>query len=142
MSAADLVATARQAAEAAYVPYSRFPVGAALMTRSGEVFTGANVENASYGLTVCAERNAVFAAVLAGHREIMAIAVVAPEALRASPCGACRQVLNEFAPRGGPMRIYLEAQDMVESTTLATLLPDAFGPADLEGGPAAPANPD
>ena len=132
IGAQELIARARQAAEAAYVPYSHFPVGAALVTRSGEVFVGANVENASYGLTVCAERNAAFAAVLAGHREIAAIAVVAPKALRASPCGACRQVLNEFAPRGEPMQVYLEGQGSIDTTTLARLLPDAFGPADLD----------
>ena len=126
-----LLEHARRAAAAAYVPYSAFPVGAALMVASGEIFTGANVENASFGLTVCAERTAVFAAVLAGHREIVAVAVAAPKATRASPCGACRQVLNEFVPMEGEMRVVLEAEDGVEVTSLATLLPMAFGPHDL-----------
>ena len=126
-----LLAAARDAAKAAYVPYSNFPVGAALITASGEIFTGANVENASYGLTVCAERTAVFAAALAGHREIVAIAVSAPRALRASPCGACRQVLNEFAPVEGEMTVVLESEEGPQTTTLSTLLPMAFGPRDL-----------
>ncbi len=126
-----LMGKAREAAAAAYVPYSRFPVGAALQTASGDVFTGANVENASYGLTVCAERTAVFAAALAGHREIVAIAVAAPRALRASPCGACRQVLNEFAPVEGEMTVLLESEDGYQTTTLSALLPMAFGPRDL-----------
>lgn len=129
---AELLALAREAAGAAYVPYSDFPVGAALMTSSGEIFTGANVENASYGLTVCAERTAVFAAALAGHREIVAIAVAARKATRASPCGACRQVLNEFIPTEGEMTVVLEAADGFQTTTLSTLLPMAFGPRDLD----------
>lgn len=131
VSPESLLARARDAASSAYVPYSNFPVGAALLTASGEVFTGANVENASYGLTVCAERTAVFAAALAGHREVVAIAVSAPRALRASPCGACRQVLNEFAPSTGEMTVVLESEDGFQTTTLATLLPMAFGPRDL-----------
>ena len=130
-SARSLLAAAREAANAAYVPYSSFPVGAALVTASGDVFTGANVENASYGLTVCAERTAVFAAALAGHREIVSIAVAAPRALRASPCGACRQVLNEFAPAVGEMTVVLESGDGFQTTTLSALLPMAFGPRDL-----------
>lgn len=129
--AAYLLAKARAAAGAAYVPYSHFPVGAALLTASGELFTGANVENASYGLTVCAERTAAFAAALAGHREIVAIAVAAPRALRASPCGACRQVLNEFAPVEAEMTVILESEDGYQTTTLSALLPMAFGPRDL-----------
>ncbi len=126
-----LLARAREAAAAAYVPYSHFPVGAALLTASGELFTGANVENASYGLTVCAERTAAFAAALAGHREIVAIAIAAPKAPRASPCGACRQVLNEFAPAEGEMTVVLESEDGYQTTTLSALLPMAFGPRDL-----------
>lgn len=128
----DLLRRAREAASAAYVPYSHFPVGAALVTASGDIFTGANVENASYGLTVCAERTAVFAAALAGHREIAAIAVAAPRAVRASPCGACRQVLNEFKPAKGELDIVLESGDGYQTTTLSALLPMAFAPQDLD----------
>lgn len=90
-----LIAAAKAAQRNAHAPYSKFRVGAALLTKSGKVYTGVNVENASYGLTVCAERTAVFKAVSEGHRKFSAIAVVAPSA-SLSPCGACRQVLAEF----------------------------------------------
>ncbi len=129
---AALLAAARVAAGHAYVPYSRFPVGAALLTADGTVVTGCNVENASYGLTVCAERNAVFAAVAAGHREFRAVAVVAPLALGTTPCGACRQVLNEFKPVAGDLTVVLEGADGPDVTTLDALLPRAFGPVDLD----------
>lgn len=129
---ASLLAAARAAAEHAYVPYSRFPVGAAVLTADGAVVTGCNVENASYGLTVCAERNAIFAAVAAGHRQIRAVAVAAPRALGTTPCGACRQVLNEFKPPDGDLTVILEGADGPDVTTLAALLPRAFGPVDLD----------
>jgi cytidine deaminase len=96
MNMDTLLAQARQARENAYAPYSKFPVGAALQTRNGKVFCGCNVENLSFGLTCCAERNAVFAAVTAGEREFVAIAVVADSKQPVTPCGACRQVLAEF----------------------------------------------
>ena len=91
-----LIADALAAKEKAYAPYSKFRVGAALLTESGEIFTGCNVENASYGLTNCAERTAVFKAVSEGHTKFKAIAVVTDLKQYASPCGACRQVLAEF----------------------------------------------
>src|SRR5689334_19893531 len=96
--ARQLIETAKQAAEKAYAPYSRFPVGAALLTSSGEIITGVNVENVSYGLTICAERSAVATAISQGHLQFEAIAVWAPEKLNGAvtPCGACRQVLAEF----------------------------------------------
>lgn len=93
-----LLTQAREARDQAYAPYSRFAVGAALRTKSGRVFLGCNVENLSFGLTSCAERNAVFAAIAAGEREFDAIAIVADSKQPVSPCGACRQVLAEFAP--------------------------------------------
>src|SRR3954462_12731384 len=98
MNMEPLLALARQVREKAYAPYSSFPVGAALRTRSGMVFCGCNVENLSFGLTSCAERNAVFAAIAAGEREFVAIAIVADSRQPVTPCGACRQVLAEFAP--------------------------------------------
>jgi cytidine deaminase len=94
----ELVERARAALEGAYAPYSEFRVGAAVRTRSGKIYTGANVENASYGLCVCAERIAVFQAVNDGERELAAVAVVTSDPSAAhAPCGACRQVLDEFA---------------------------------------------
>lgn len=92
-----LISEARAAREQAYAPYSRFAVGAALRTKTGRVFKGCNVENLSFGLTICAERNAVFAAVAAGEREFEAIAIVADSKEPVTPCGACRQVLAEFS---------------------------------------------
>ncbi len=127
-----LLAAAREAAGRAYVPYSGFPVGAAVLTGDGTIVAGCNVENASYGLTVCAERVAVFAALAAGHRTVRAVAVAAPRALGTTPCGACRQVLNEFAPRDGDLTVVMEGAGGPEVTTLAALLPRSFGPADLE----------
>ena len=131
-AAAALLATARAAAAHAYVPYSGFPVGAAVLTDDGTVVTGCNVENASYGLTCCAERVAAFAAAAAGHRAFRAVAVAAPKALGTTPCGACRQVLNEFVPPDGDVVVLLEGTAGPEATTLATLLPRSFGPTDLD----------
>ena len=121
----DLRVAARVARDAAYAPYSGFAVGAALQTADGRRFTGANVENASYGLALCAERTAVFAAVLAGAREIAALAVCGPDGASTPPCGACRQVLAEFGAPGVPVT-YLRADGGWVETTLGDLLPAAF----------------
>jgi cytidine deaminase len=126
-----LMVAARDAATRAYAPYSSFPVGAAALTASGEVVTGANVENVSYGLTCCAERTACFTAAAAGHREIVAIAVTAPRVQTVTPCGACRQVLNEFKPSGGDMMVILDGTAITQ-VPLNDLLPRAFGPHDLD----------
>ena len=122
---------ARQAADNAYVPYSNFPVGAALLLADGSVVTGANIENASYPLTICAERSAVAAAASAGHREIRAVAVSAPRSRGTSPCGACRQVLNEFRPAAGDMVVILDDGEDGIVTSIEELLPRAFGPRNL-----------
>ncbi|HMF44794.1 MAG TPA: cytidine deaminase [Polyangia bacterium] len=119
-----LVQAARAARARAHAPYSKFRVGAAVLDERGRVHAGCNVENASYGLTVCAERHAVAAAVAAGAKRIHAVAVVADPA--ATPCGACRQVLTEF---GGPSTEVLLAGAkgaVTSGTTLGTLLPRAF----------------
>ena len=124
MTPARLMEEARRVRRKAHAPYSRFPVGAALLSRSGRVFLGCNVENASYGLTTCAERSAVFAAVAAGEREFVAIAVTAREGQGAPPCGSCRQVLQEFAPA---MWVYWrDDRGRIQKSRLKALLPKAF----------------
>lgn len=121
-----LIAAACEVRERAYAPYSRFAVGAALLDEDGRVFTGVNIENASFGLTVCAERNAVGAMATAGGRRVRAIVVCTENGV--TPCGACRQVLSEFAPEEGDVPVWLvDGQGNVRETTLATLLPDDFG---------------
>jgi cytidine deaminase len=127
-----LCALARSARAQAHAPYSGYAVGAALLARDGRVFTGANVENASYGLCQCAERNAVGAAVSAGVRAFSALVVVTGGPAPASPCGACRQVLAEFPP-SFPVRCYGAEGSAPLCTTVAELLPHAFGPSDLGG---------
>lgn len=124
MNYQDLLREAKKASAMAYAPYSRFPVGAALLTVTGEVFTGCNVENASYGLTICAERVAVTKAVSAGFREFKAIAIYAPTEEPISPCGACRQVLAEFGPDGEV--IMGNGEDNYMVAKVAELLPGAF----------------
>ena len=124
-----LMDSAHEARKHAYAPYSGFDVGAALLTPSGQVFSGANVENASYGLTICAERAAIVAAVSAGQRSFAAIAVAGPESAAAAPCGACRQVLSEFSPK---LHVAYTSPRGIQNTTLDRLLPDAFGPESLD----------
>ena len=121
MAMDDLLMAAWQVRESAHAPYSRFAVGAALMAADGRIFTGCNVENLSYGLTMCAERVAIGAAVAAGARDFLAMAVVAETAVPISPCGACRQVMAEF---GVPKVILANRNERLEFT-LAELLPRA-----------------
>ena len=122
-----LLAAAEQYRARAYAPYSRFRVGAAVLA-GGEIYGGCNVENASYGLTICAARTAVFAAVAAGARQIDAVAVVSDAPAPVAPCGACRQVLHEFAPA---MTVVMHGGGETSVHSLPELLPAAFGPADL-----------
>lgn len=112
------------ARDRAYAPYSSFAVGCAILTTSGELFTGVNVENASYGLTICAERAAVFAAVTQGRREFAAIAIAASG--QAPPCGACRQVLAEFTEELTILLVDALRPDEVRETSLSELLPHRF----------------
>lgn len=102
-----LIALALGARDNAYAPYSKFQVGCALTTQDGSTFTGANVENASYGLCACAERNAIAAAVCAGHREITAIAIATQSSPPAAPCGMCRQTINEFVSDPSKLSVVL-----------------------------------
>jgi cytidine deaminase len=125
----DLLEQARGACDQSYSPYSDFAVGAAVRTSDGAVFTGTNVENASYGLSMCAERTAIFKAVTEGHRDLETLAVAGQDGTEASPCGACRQVIREFNPS---MTILVSTgTDEVRRTTIEDLLPDSFGPEDL-----------
>lgn len=133
MPDAELVQAARAAAEQSYSPYSRFAVGAALRFADGSVVTGTNIENASYGLALCAETVAVAKAMAEGVRGgLEAVAVVGPAADPITPCGRCRQVLNELAQLGGtdPVVLCVGAEE-VRSIPLSVLLPHAFGPASL-----------
>ena len=128
MKPTELIDLANKARKLAYVPYSHYKVGAALLGKSGKVYTGCNVENASYSHTVCAERTAVLKAVSEGETEFEAIAVVTRNG--GSPCGACRQVLSEFAPR---LIVYIaDKNGEHRTTTLKKLLPDSFTPAHLK----------
>ena len=119
-----LVSAAKAASSQAYCPYSGFPVGAAVRAADGRVFAGCNVENASYGLAVCAERNAVVHAVAAGARDIVAVAVYTPTPMYATPCGACRQVLMEFARNAEVLCAYDGAER--GQFTVSSLLPHGF----------------
>lgn len=124
-----LLRLAREAAGRAYAPYSRFPVGAALLTEDGRMFVGCNVENAAYPLGLCAERSAVSAMVVGGGGRIQAAVVYTPTPTPASPCGACRQVLHEFGPEA---TVYSFCEGTEASVNpLPTLLPQAFGPENL-----------
>ena len=119
----ELLNAAISARERAYAPYSKFLVGAAVMAKSGKIYTGCNIENASYGLTVCAERNALFSAVGAGEREFTALCVVGDTEAPISPCGACRQVMAEFKV---PCIILANLKGDVKEYTLEELLPYGF----------------
>jgi len=125
-----LIAAACASRERAYAPYSNFAVGAALLGADDQIYTGVNVENASYGLTICAERAAVFTMVTAGVQRIKAVAVCTSNGV--SPCGACRQVLSEFAEDAGEVPVFIaNTANVVRETTLRVLLPLTFGPEHL-----------
>ena len=126
MNPKKLVQAAARARRGAVAPYSKFKVGSALLTKSGKIITGANVESASYGLTCCAERIALFKALTGGHKDFVAVAVVARLTGGPTPCGACRQLLVEYAPDA---RVFIADSDdltKVKSFTVRGLLPGAF----------------
>ncbi len=124
----DLIKKANEVRLRAYAPYSNYQVGAALLTTSGNIFTGANVENAAYGVTMCAERSAVFSAVSAGERDFVAIAVATHNG--GSPCGSCRQVLSEFGLDVDVLQVDDQGK-LIQQNTLRNLLPGAFQSKDL-----------
>ncbi len=126
-----LESAARRAARTSYSPYSRFPVGAAVLTGTGKIFSGCNVENASYGLSNCAERTAIFTAVAAGEGRLRCVVVYTPTASATMPCGACRQVIHEFGPDARVIAL-CDSDERID-TTLEALLPGAFGPGNLKG---------
>ena len=114
---------ARKIAESAYAPYSEFRVGAALLCEDGTIVTGVNVENRSFGLTICAERNAITTAVTMGYQRFTALAISTPDSVEpVGPCGACRQVLSEFMPSDTPVRFAGNGPNQV-NTTIGELLP-------------------
>ncbi|WP_146548269.1 cytidine deaminase [Rummeliibacillus suwonensis] len=130
MDIEQLMSLAKKAREKAYVPYSKFKVGAALLTADGKIYKGCNIENSGYSLTNCAERTAMFKAVSEGERHFAAIAIVADTEGPCSPCGACRQVISEFCAPNMPVYLTNMKGD-VQETTVAELLPGAFSPEDL-----------
>lgn len=129
MNEQQLIAAATAARALAYAPYSKYLVGAAVVTADGTIFTGCNVENASYGLTCCAERTAVFKAVSEGQRDFVGIAVVTETG--ASCCGACRQVISEFSTDGTLPVLLADAAGKFTRTTIGEMLPGAFDGAGL-----------
>jgi len=124
-----LVLEARRAAEKAYAPYSNLRVGAALINEDGKIFTGVNVENASFGLTVCAERYAIFSSVSNANRTIEALVIYTPTQTPTAPCGACRQVIKEFSQDALIVSVCDSDNRLVR--TIAELLPSSFGPESL-----------
>ena len=132
MTRDELKAAAVAMLDRAYIPYSRFPVGAALECGDGTVFTGCNIENAAYGATICAERTAVAKAVSEGHRDFVRIVIVGRSADFCVPCGTCRQVLREFAPDMEVICLNGAGEELC--LTLEDLLPHSFGPEYLAPG--------
>lgn len=126
-----LLENARTAMERAYAPYSGFAVGAAVITDTGNIYAGCNIENASYGLTNCAERTAVFHMVMAGDHTVKGVAVIADTLRAVSPCGACRQVLAEFGSGAAPV-FMANLHGDIRRTTLGELLPYAFSGEDMD----------
>lgn len=129
MNKKELIRKALEAKKMAYVPYSKFHVGAALITDDGQVYSGCNIEISSYSPTICAERTAIFKAVSEGHKKIKAIAVVG-DANPTYPCGVCRQVIREFGQDA--IIIVANSEDDYKEYTLDELLPHSFGPEDLD----------
>lgn len=121
----ELLNFAKQASKNAYAPYSKFPVGACVLTENEKIYTGCNFENSSFGLTICAERNAVGSAINDGEKSIRAIAIFSPNKDNCTPCGACRQVLNEFKSKEG-LDIIVQNGAGIKIYTIEELLPETF----------------
>ena len=126
MTYEELMDKAIEASKYSYSPYSKFAVGACLETEDGSIYTGCNFENSSYGLSICAERNAIGSAVAEGKRKIKAIAIYSPNQDNCAPCGACRQVLHEFCEEDSELDVILKNKDELKIYTLEQLLPESF----------------
>ncbi len=124
MTYEELMQKAIEVSDNAYVPYSKFPVGACVLTENDKTFSGCNFENASFGLTICAERNAIGSAIAAGETKIKAIAIYSPKMDKCTPCGACRQVLSEFTEPDG--NVILKIGNELKTYKLSELLPENF----------------
>ena len=120
-----MIKSAEVASKNSYSPYSKFAVGACVLTENDKIYTGCNFENSSFGLTICAERNAIGSAISDGERKIKAVAIYSPNMDNCTPCGACRQVLNEFKSDNG-IDIIVKIKDGIKVYTLAELLPESF----------------
>lgn len=121
-----LMDMAKEASKASYSPFSRFAVGASVLTKSGKIYTGCNIENSSFGMTICAERCAIFKAVSEGEREILAVAIYSPNADDCNPCGACRQVMYEFQGDNYSVEIITENMGELINRKLSEYLPYGF----------------
>ena len=131
MNIEHLISEAKEARNMAYTPYSKFNVGAALLTKDGKVYKGCNIENASYSMTNCAERTALFKAISEGDKDFVALAVIADTKRPVSPCGACRQVISELCPKD--MKVILtNLQGDIQEINVEDLLPGAFSAEDLD----------
>ena len=126
MTYEELMDKAIEVSKYSYSPYSKFAVGACLETEDGSIYTGCNFENSSYGLSICAERNAIGSAVAEGKRKIKAIAIYSPNQDNCAPCGACRQVLHEFCEDDSELDVILKNKDELKIYTLEQLLPESF----------------
>lgn len=122
----ELMQKAKEASEKSYCPYSKFAVGACVMADDGSVYKGCNFENSSFGMTICAERNAIGSAVADGKRRIKAVAIYSPNQQNCVPCGACRQVMHEFCEKDEDVDIILQNGEELKIYTLAQLLPESF----------------
>ena len=125
MTYEEMIKSAEEASKNSYSPYSKFAVGACVLTENNKIYTGCNFENSSFGLTICAERNAIGSAIADGERKIKAIAIYSPNMNNCTPCGACRQVLNEFKSDNG-IDVIVKIKDGIKVYTLAELLPESF----------------
>jgi len=121
----EMIKKAEEASKKAYAPYSKFKVGACVLAESGNTYVGCNFENSSYGMTICAERNAVGDAIVNGELKIKAVAIYSPNMDNCTPCGACRQVLNEFKSENG-LDVIVKINDKIKIYTLEELLPETF----------------